>query len=281
MLPKKLSQKQMTLSEAIKRLEDAGVDNPAYDARELFYHIGKVEKPIFLNTVCTSQELDRAIERRAEREPLQYIIGNVGFYNEEYAVTPDCLIPRSDTEILVDLVVKRLPKGEKMLDLCTGSGCIAISSVANTDSTSAVAVDISEGALTIAKKNAKNNGVFERVRFIQGDCLGTLPNDVTSDKYFCLTSNPPYIREEVYSGLEKELFHEPRIALVASDHGLQFYRALVPLGIKLVKRGGFIAFEIGFDQGEDLVKIASEHGLECEIIKDYSGNDRVALINIK
>ena len=271
----------MTLSEAIKRLEEAGVDNPAYDARELFYRIGECEKPIFLNTVCSSPKLDEAIARRAKREPLQYIIGNVGFYNEEYSVSPDCLIPRSDTEILVDLVVKRLPAGENMLDLCTGSGCIAISCVKNTESTRAVAVDISDGALKIAKKNAKDNGVSDRIELIKGDCLGTLPAEVIKQKYFCLTSNPPYIKEEDYLKLEQELFHEPRLALVANGEGLEFYRALVPLGMSLVKSGGFIAFEIGFDQGEDLIQIAKQHGLDCEIIKDYSGNDRVALINIK
>lgn len=271
----------MTLSEAIKRLEEAGVDNPTYDARELFYRIGGVEKPIFLNTVCTLPELERAIERRIKREPLQYIIGSVGFYNEEYKVTPDCLIPRSDTEILVDLAVKRLPKGKRMLDLCTGSGCVAISVIANTVDTSAVAVDISDGALAIANENAKLNGVSERIEFVKGDCLSVMPDEVTKNKYFCLTANPPYIREEVYEGLEEEIFHEPRLALVAGDRGLAFYRALVPLGLALVKKGGFIALEIGFDQGEDLIKIAALHGLPCEIIKDYSGNDRVALINIK
>ena len=273
--------KQMTLNEAIKRLESAGVDNPAYDARELFYRIGGVEKPIFLNTVCTSAELESAIDRRAKREPLQYIIGSVGFYNEEYRVTPECLIPRSDTEILVDLVVKRLPKGEKLLDLCTGSGCVAISSIANTEETSAVAVDISEGALAIAKENAALNGVSERISLVRCDCLAPMPCEVTENKYFCLTANPPYIREEVYQELEEEIFHEPRLALVADDKGLAFYRALVPVGTSLVKKGGFLAFEIGYDQGADLIKIAESHGLECEIIKDYSGNDRVALINIK
>ena len=273
--------KQMTLNEAIKRLESAGVDNPAYDARELFYRIGGVGKPIFLNTVCTSPELESAIDRRAKREPLQYIIGSVGFYKEEYRVTPDCLIPRSDTEILVDLVVKRLPKGEKLLDLCTGSGCVAISSIANTEETSAVAVDISKGALAIAKENAALNGVSERIRLVKCDCLSPMPNEVTENKYFCLTANPPYIREEVYRGLAEEIFHEPRLALVADDQGLEFYRTLVPVGMSLVKKGGFLAFEIGYDQGADLIKIAESHGLECEIIKDYSGNDRVALINIK
>lgn len=271
----------MTLSEAIKILEEAGIDNPKHDARELFYHIGGCNKPIFLNRVCASQGLICAINRRAKREPLQYIIGSVGFYNEEYRVSPDCLIPRSDTEILVDLVVKRLPKGEMLIDLCTGSGCIAISSVKNTTDTSAVAVDISEDALRIAKENARLNGVGERIKFIIGNCMSELPSDVTGQKYFCLTANPPYIKEDVYKALACEIFHEPKIALVAEDDGLAFYKKLVPLGISLVKKGGFIALEIGFDQGKDLISIASSYGLECEIVKDYSGNDRVALINVK
>ena len=117
----------MTLKEAIEKLRAAGVESADYDARELFrfYRHGTVT----LNTECDSPELLSAVERRANREPLQYIIGEVGFYRESYKVTPDCLIPRPDTETLVDYAVKHIPEGASFLDLCTGSGCVAVSTL--------------------------------------------------------------------------------------------------------------------------------------------------------
>ena len=119
----------MTYKEAVRILTDAGIDSAQYDARELFCHIGgyTVGEILLANPECGSAELASAVARRAKREPLQYIIGEVEFYRERYRVTPDCLIPRADTEILVDYAVKHLPVGASFLDLCTGSGCVAIS----------------------------------------------------------------------------------------------------------------------------------------------------------
>ena len=146
----------MTLKSAIELLKQAKIDSPEYDARELF----KLFIPLpTLSSECDDPRLISMLERRADREPLQYIIGEVGFYREVYRVTPDCLIPRSDTEILVDYAVKNIPRGESFLDLCTGSGCVAISTLCNTRDTRAVAVDISDGALKVAKENAEKNCV--------------------------------------------------------------------------------------------------------------------------
>ena len=154
----------MKLREAIEILKCAGVENPRYDARELFIRIGKMKAAELLSpdAECDSCELESAIERRRKREPLQYIIGEVDFYRESYKVTPDCLIPRQDTEILVDYAVKHIPEKATFLDLGTGSGCIAISTLKNTKKTKAFAVDISEAALNLARYNAEKNGVHER-----------------------------------------------------------------------------------------------------------------------
>ena len=265
----------MTLKQAIDLLRESGVDSPEYDARALFsLYLGR---RVMMNDSCDDERLIAMIERRKMREPLQYIIGEVGFYREDYFVSPDCLIPRSDTEILVDYAVKNIPAGESFIDLCTGSGCVAISTLKNTKSTTAYAVDISKSALDVARKNAERNGVSDRIRFIEAD----VTESALCDEVFALLSNPPYIREEVYLGLEKEIFHEPKIAFVGGRDGLDFYKKLTPMYREKIKPYGFIAYEIGYDQGEDLKKIGEENGMSVEIIKDLSGNDRVAVLRKK
>ena len=266
----------MTLGETIKILSDAGVDNPRYDARELFHRIGKMPISELISPLaeCDSPELISAIERRKKREPLQYIIGEVDFYREVYKVTKDCLIPRQDTEILVDFAVKNIPAGKRFLDLCTGSGCIAISTLKNTKETHAAALDISESALLLAKHNAEKNGVSERIDFICADAT----ENALDGEFFAILSNPPYVSESAYMSLEPEIYFEPKIAFVGGESGLDFYEKILSIYNDKISRGGFFAFEIGYDQGKALSELAALHGRECEIIKDYSGNDRVAVL---
>lgn len=269
----------MKLREAIEILKSARVENPRYDARELFIRIGKMkpEAVISLDTECSSQELEIAIERRRKREPLQYIIGEVDFYRESYGVTPACLIPRQDTEILVDYAVKHIPSGARFLDLCTGSGCIAVSTLKNTEKTVALAVDISEDALNVARHNAEKNGVSERISFISADVL----DRPVCDEVFAVLSNPPYVTEEAYRELEPEIYFEPEIAFVGGRSGLDFYERIIALYKDRIDRAGFIGFEIGYDQADALRALASSYGMTCEIIKDYSQNDRVAILRSK
>ena len=265
----------MTLKEAIEMLRVSGVDSPEYDAKELFRVFLKLNTPIIpLSEDFNSEELNAAVLRRADREPLQYIIGNVGFYREEYKVTPDCLIPRSDTEILVDYAVKNIPEGEIFADLCSGSGCIGISTLKNTNNTRCDSYDISDGALALTLENAALNGVKERLTAIKKDLL----KEEISGEYFAILSNPPYIPRAVYENLEKEIFSEPEIAFVGGEDGLVFYERLIPVCMNKLKEGGFIAFEIGYDQGESLKRLAEHYGLSFELIKDYSGNDRVVVL---
>ncbi|MBQ2308003.1 MAG: methyltransferase, partial [Clostridia bacterium] len=162
----------MTLAEAIKILRDAGIDSPEYDARELFKAFAGLNTPLISpHTSSDNEQLINAVKRREDREPLQYIIGSVGFYREEYKVTPDCLIPRSDTEILVDYAVKHIPEGEVIADLCSGSGCIGISTLKNTKNTRCFSYDISDGALALTKENSENNGVNDRITIVKKDLL--------------------------------------------------------------------------------------------------------------
>lgn len=268
----------MTLADAVKALKDAGVDSPEYDARELFFHFLGLNRNEIIpkNRDFSSEELKSAIDRRIAREPLSYIIGEVGFYRETYFVCPSVLIPRQDTEILVDYAVKNIPAGETFLDLCTGSGCIAISTLRNTKDTRAIAADLSFDALSVAKKNAKRCGVSDRISFKLCDLL---TEDIpTDERVYAILSNPPYVKEEVYEGLSAEIFREPKEAFVAGSSGMIFYERLLPMSLSKLKKGGFIAFEIGYDQKQDIENLARKFKCECKIIKDYSGNDRVAVI---
>ena len=268
----------MTLGEAVKRLCDGGIENARYEAREIFAHFGAPRALLAdMRYECEDKRIDDAISRRLNREPLQYIIGEVEFCHERYRVTPDCLIPRADTEILVEYASAHLKEGDLFADLCTGSGCIAISTLKATKDTRAVAVDISKAALKIAEENARTNGALDRIAFLEKDLL----SEGLDGEYDAILSNPPYIPIEVYLSLEKEIFHEPRIAFVGGEDGSLFYKRLIPLSLSVLKEGGFIAMEIGFDQGELLTGLAEENCCDIEILKDYGGNDRVAVLRRK
>ena len=266
----------MKLSELTKILLDSGIENARGEARMLFEHFTDIKRSALFCTDAesNSDDLISAAKRRAEREPLQYILGYADFYRERYRVTPDCLIPRQDTETLVDLAVSLIPDGEHFIDLCTGSGCIAISTLKNTKNTSAVAVDISAAALNIARANAEENGVFDRITFVNRD----VTECAVEGSFFAVLSNPPYVTPTAYSALEKEIFHEPKIAFVGGDDGLDFYRRLTELYRDSLKHGGFIAYEIGYDQSEGIKQIALANKMSCEIINDLGGNPRVALL---
>lgn len=271
----------MRLFEAIERLKKAGVPSPEYDARELFCHALSIDRSAVIprDKDFSSDTLPELIKRREAREPLQYIIGEVCFYREDYTVTPDVLIPRSDTEILVEYAVKNIPEGELFLDLCTGSGCIAVSTLANTKNTRALAVDISKRAIEIAKINAEKNGVGNRLDTAVCDLL---EEDIPKcDKPFAVLSNPPYVTRGEYEALEPEIYKEPKEAFLGGEDGLVFYEKLLPEALGIIKDSGFLAFEIGFSQSEALSSLAEKHSASCEIIKDYSGCDRVAVIRKK
>ena len=267
----------MTLKEITKRLRDAGIDSAEYDARLLFTELSGFNGRYPLPTdESDSVELMLALERRCNREPLQYILGSVGFYRESYEVTPDVLIPRADTEHLVDYAVSHLPKGAAFADICTGSGCIAISTLRNTKDTHAIAIDVSKGALNVARRNAEMNGVQDRIEFIEADVLKECP--MKKGELYATLSNPPYVARGVYANLEPEIYREPKMAFVGGEDGGDFYRALIPISKNAICDDGFAAFEIGYDQAELLRTLAEKARMSCEIIKDYSGNDRVAVL---
>lgn len=267
----------MRLSDAVRILSEAKIESARLDARLLFSHFGGFSHAelVGCDPECEDERLADALRRRAKREPLQYIVGEVAFFNETYRVTPSCLIPRAETELLVELAIKRLPRGAHFLDLCTGSGCIAISTVKNSD-TRGTALDLSDEALDVARKNAEANGVSERISFIHGDAL----KRCVEGDFFAVLSNPPYVTEKEYEALEPEIYFEPRMALVGGgEDGASFYDRITELYIdRVAEKGGFVAFEIGSGQADALRRIAEKYGAECEIINDYSALARIAVL---
>jgi release factor glutamine methyltransferase len=272
---------EMRLREVSRLLIDSGIENGNNEARQLFLKFGGLSKSdvLFGDAVSSAPELYYAIKRRLKREPFSYIVGEVGFYRESYITTPAVLVPRQDTEHLVDYGVKNIPDGGRFLDICTGSGCVAISVLNNTKNTTARAIDISPEAIEVAKRNRGNVlGDEDRLTLTVADALTFEPGE----KFDAILSNPPYIPEDVYLGLEAEIFYEPRIAFVGGGRdGGDFYRALTSKYKNYLKDGGFIAYEIGYDQRNMILGIAEREGFLAEIIKDYSGNDRVAVLKKK
>ena len=266
----------MTLKEAAELLRSCGIESAAHDARKIFEAVGGASTAELISGDLPADEAtERAVIRRSRREPLQYIIGEVGFFREVYEVSPACLIPRQETELAVELAVGLLPEGAEFLDLCTGSGCIAISTLKNTKNTTATAVDLSEDAIEVAKRNAERCGVLDRIRIHRADALA----DAVEGSFFAVISNPPYVTEAAYQTLEPELGYEPKMALVGGgEDGADFYRRITSLYCDRIPKEGFILFEIGYDQADILRAIASKNGMSCEIKKDYSGFDRLALL---
>lgn len=270
----------LSLSDALCNAELGDRETCKYEAGILLEHfcgLRREQIPFRKNEIFTSSELLDAVEKRIGRYPLQYLIGEWPFFNEVYRVTPHCLIPRADTEVLVELAIDALPQNGRILDLCTGSGCIAISLLASRKDAYGTAVELYPTTLDVAKENAVLNRVSDRLDFLLADAL--LPSFMDSlGSFDLILSNPPYIPTLDVSGLSPEVRHEPHAALDGGADGLDFYRVLVSAYPKYLKPGGKMILEIGYDQGDSLHDLAKNAGLCCEICKDYGGNDRVAVI---
>jgi release factor glutamine methyltransferase len=233
------------------------------------------EKIIDKNTVA---KFKRFIEIRAKNMPVKYITNSCEFMSLDFYVDTNVLIPRADTEILVETAINEIKeKGlTKVLDICTGSGCIAVSIAKHCENELEItATDISPAAISIAKKNADKNGVSGNVTFKLNDALSQLPE--LEGKFDIIISNPPYIKTEDINNLSQDIKkYEPIRALDGGADGLGFYRPIASEAVKLLNPGGKSMLEIGFDQGSEVAEILKERGFsDIEIIKDLGGNDRV------
>lgn len=265
----------MKLSELSCRLAAAGVEEATLEARLLFRAFSGLAPAAMLgcDPECDDPALAEALSRRCAREPLAYILGEVPFYRSTLRVTPECLIPRSDTERLVELAVERLPRGASFLDLCTGSGAVAVTVLAERTDTCAVATDISEGALAVAAENAARLGVSDRLTLLRSDLLSETPEG----EFDAILSNPPYIRTAVVDTLSPEVGREPRLALDGGRDGLLFYRRILTL-TALLRPHGFFLLECGYDQEEEMAALAAECGLSFSPYRDYGGRFRGCLL---
>ena len=266
------------LNEGIQRLEAAGIEEAASDAWILFSWMKQADRTwYFLHMADVAEESEAQqyfslIDRRCGREPVQYITGEQVFMGLPFSVNPSVLIPRLDTEILVEECLKRLKPDAKILDMCTGSGCILISLMYYGKCAQGTGADISAEALETAKTNAERNG-------IQTDLIHTNLFEHISGTYDMIVSNPPYIASEVIKTLSPEVReHEPMLALDGASDGLCFYREIVDQSGRFLNKNGWLCFEIGYDQGDAVSAMMEERGFEeIKVIKDLAGLDRVVV----
>lgn len=276
----------MTLRDAVRLLREAGVDDAKNDALALYSSVSGRSRASLMfsldedisNEPCFPR-FRELLERREEREPLQYILGKWSFFGDEYLVSPACLIPRADTETVVEVLFSRLKKRALIADICCGSGCIGIAALRNSDAT-CVSVDISEDALAVARKNADALGVSDRISFFVCDVLDKKSVDsvFSDEKFDVIASNPPYIKPSDAKTLAPELSYEPEIALFGGEDGMLFYRVITETFLPHLTDGGAFVYEIGCDEADDIKKIADANGLFCRIINDIESRPRAAIL---
>lgn len=277
------------LKKAIDILRSSNNESPAFEAGVLLCHFLKCDKVFIYSHGETKIESNiekafiGAVEKRSAGTPLQHITGHQEFMSLDFIVSPDVLIPRQDTEILVETVInfircRKACEKVNILDIGTGSGCIAISLAHYIPCSQVTAVDISPAALNIAKKNAEILGTAKNMEFIQGSIFS---ENLLMDKYDVIVSNPPYIPARDIDGLKHEVKgHEPILALDGGNDGLDFYRRISDIAAEALNTGGLIAFEVGLGQADDVAGIMRRKYNNIEIYRDLSEIQRVVTGNI-
>ena len=260
-----------------EQLQKAGITDAELDARLLLEFICHTDRNALY--AHGDQEIEdekmhdflQLIEKRAAHIPLQHLTGEQNFMGLDFLVNEHVLIPRQDTEILVEEIMRDLHDGIRILDMCTGSGCILLSLLHYSNDCSGVGVDVSEDALAVARHNADRLAEKQAV-FIQSDLF-----EKVEGSFDLIVSNPPYIISQEIAGLMPEVReHEPHLALDGKDDGLHFYREIIKGAMPHLKRGGQLFFEIGYDQGEAVQALLAANGYtEIAVVKDYAGLDRV------
>ena len=270
----------MNVKEAFEKIEkffeEAGVDSPAFEVSVLMEDLLELPRNPEITvpeTVLSSEQEEKlfaAAKKRTEGYPLQYIIGNWEFFGRKFFVGEGVLIPRPETELLCEAVLKYYSRSmpPKIVDLCSGSGCIAITLAKELSGAEVTAVELYDGAFGFLEKNNALHG--NAVRALKRDALEPF------EKFDCIVSNPPYITGEEMKELQTEVTFEPETALFGGDDGLDFYRAIAKNWFEHLNEGGMIAFEIGDTQGKEVADILTENGYkDAAVRKDYEGRDRV------
>jgi release factor glutamine methyltransferase len=265
------------------------VDSPRLSAELLLAHVLAVpriklytdyERPLGEKELATFRDL---VKRAGEQEPIAYLTGKSYFFNLELAVGPGVLIPRPDTETLVENVLQLIRNtpgmdSPRVLDLCTGSGCIACAIASRVKTASVTAIDLSETAVAIAQKNAEQLKVADRVVVLQGDLYAPLTDTVDAQPFHLIVSNPPYIPSGQIESLDRNVRdYEPHLALDGGPDGLVIHRRILEQAAYRLLPGGHIFMEIAFDQGHCAMELMSAQPdlQNARLLKDYGGKDRV------
>jgi release factor glutamine methyltransferase len=258
--------------------EEKGIDNPRLDAELLLAHCLELDRVgLYLNydRPLSADELDTIrplVKRRGQREPLQYLLGSTEFWSLQFKVTPDVLIPRADTEILVEEALSHATATGRLLDAGTGSGAIVISLATELPDWQLTGLDISSPALCVARENVERHQLEQQIELIEGD-LAQLPQQ----QYDLIVSNPPYIARDEWDDLMPEVrCFEPALALLAEDEGLICYQQLAAQASQRLRSGGWLLVEIGYRQAPVVKELFSAAGLTNVFVRDdYSGQPRV------
>ena len=274
------------------KLENAGKEDSAFDTKCIFEDImgmGTLELAMHRDEEADPAKSKKALElaeKRAEGYPLQYLLGKWEFYGLDFRVGEGVLIPRPDTEVLVETVLAHFAQKKQydpeIIDLCSGSGCIAVSLKKSMPKAQVIAVELSSDVMPYLVDNIRNNG--GDIKILKGDVMdGRLLDNFRDSEsegdhrqLDCIVSNPPYLTAEEMAELQTEVTHEPALALDGGTDGLKFYRVISCLWREILKEGGLLAFEIGYRQGEAVAEMLRKSGYsDVKVIKDLGGNDRV------
>lgn len=277
---------KQALIKAVTVLKLEKISMPKLKARLLLQYVLKKPRQyliVYDNQQLTDkeeQEYLKYVELLTQGEPIEHITHQKEFMKLNFYVDENVLIPRQDTEVLVEEVMKIAKKmgAKKILDLCTGSGAIAVSLAKYLENVQLTALDISGKALDIAIANAKNNHVQNKITFVESNLFQNLGQE----KYDIIVSNPPYIRRKEIESLNREVKKEPRLALDGGEDGLDFYREIIDRGYEYLKYGGYICLEIGYDQKEEVMQIIKDKKqyIETYCKKDLYDNDRVIVTKL-
>lgn len=279
----------MTLKEVLlsttQKLKNSDIESPAFESGVIICHVLKKDKgflythPEYEISNSNITIIEELVKRRCERVPLQYLLGSQEFMSLDFKVNSNVLIPRHDTEVLVETLIDKLNNKSgnevKILDIGTGSGCIAISLAKYIKAAKVTAIDISEEALNTAKENAVLNSVSERVEFVHSNLFEKL---TLENKFDCIVSNPPYIpTKDIYELQPEVRLFEPFGALDGGNDGYYFYKAIIKKSPQFLKKNAVLAFEVGIGQARTIAQLMQEDFEEVQIIKDLGDIERVVI----
>jgi len=270
-----------------KHFTDKGIDSPRLSAELLLSHVlamERIELYTRFDKPVAKEQLDRLhdlVKRAGQNEPICYLTGKTEFYSLQLEVSPACMIPRPETELVVERAIEFLRRStgtQFVCDLCTGSGCIAVAIAKNFADAKIIATDISDAALNVAAKNIGKFQLKDRITLLSGDLFEPLVPRLDVDKFDLIVCNPPYVSAAEYEKLDKSVKdYEPKLALFAGDDGLDIYRRIIDKAGKFLKSDAALMLETGFKQGKAVKELLEQSGAfaDIEVEKDFNDNDRI------